>query len=66
MATTIRDLTAEDLGQDATEQDVREFAGWARQLMAADDSLTESDAIATLWNDGDYLTAAQRLGLTAN
>lgn len=62
MATTLSALTAEDLGQDATDEDLEQFRGWARDLMRRD-GLTEREAISTLWNDGDYLSKASQLGL---
>ena len=60
--TTLNEMTVEHLGDAATDQELAEFKGWARELMARD-GMSESDAIDSLWNDGDYVSAAARLGL---
>lgn len=60
--TTLNDLTIEHLGDDATAQDLAQFKGWVRELMARDE-MTDEDAIDALFGDGDYLANAQRLGL---
>jgi hypothetical protein len=62
MATILSALTAEDLGQDATDEDLEQFLGWATTLMTRD-HLSEREAISTLWGSGDYIAAAERLGL---
>jgi hypothetical protein len=60
--TKLNEMTTEHLGQDATDADLDQFKGWARELMARD-GMSESDAIDTLWNDGDYTSKAAELGL---
>lgn len=60
--TTLNEMTVEHLGPDATDEDLEQFKDWARELMARD-GLSESTAIDTLWNDGDYFSKASELGL---
>ena len=59
---TLNEMTAEHLGQDATDEDVAQFIGWVRELMARDGT-AEASAIDTLWANGDYLSNAAKLGL---
>ncbi len=62
--TTLNSLTIEHLGEDATEQDLLQFGEWVLGLMDRD-GLSEQDAIAAVWGDGDYISAATRLGLNS-
>lgn len=60
---TLNEMTVEHLGDDATEQDLAEFKGYVIDLRERT-GMSEADAIAAVWNDGDYISAAERLGLT--
>jgi len=59
----LNEMTPEHLGDIATDDDLREFRNYVEALMERD-GLSESDAIAAIWDDGDYYSAAIRLGLT--
>lgn len=63
MVTRLSELTPEHLGDVATEDDLTEFKHYAEALMERD-GLSESDAIAAIWGDGDYFSNAVRLGIT--
>lgn len=58
----LNEMTTEHLGHIATDDDLAEFKAWTRTLMERE-SLTEEEAIDTLWGDGDYFSNAVRLGL---
>lgn len=60
--TTLKNWTVENLGQSATDADLEQFRGWVERLMERD-GLSEEDATAALWGDGDYASNAARLGL---
>jgi hypothetical protein len=62
MIERLSDMTTEHLGDIATEDDLREFRNYVEALMERD-GLSEQDAIAAVWSDGDYYSSAIRLGL---
>lgn len=62
--TTASEMTIEHMGQDATQDDLDRFRELVAELMRSD-GISEEDATAALWGDGDYMSNAVLMGLMA-
>lgn len=61
--TNFNHVTAEQLGQDATEQDVIEFQALCREVKRLHPEMDDEAVTEAVWGDGDYYANAKKLGV---